>query len=178
MLLQDIFLLDPEVPGKTTWITSHIVQFRPHDEWPYDHNITFQWGQDIQSYDGEHLHTMFFSCMTGWDEFIVSLRTSALFCSYMRNLDSGIPLQLKGKLSDGVNLMTPSLTVKISKVVCKRCSQWTDNGWLASIGLPTDNLPEVPPGGKFPSYCFGSAYASNLCQSGSLQIILTCSFKV
>lgn len=51
--MQDMFTFYPEVPGKMTWIASHIVQFVPFDGWPHDTKIQLKWGQGIQSYDGE-----------------------------------------------------------------------------------------------------------------------------
>jgi len=54
-----------------------------------------------------------------------------------------------GDMKPSVRLITRPLTVEVSSVASKAASDATDNQWSATLGLPEDQQPEVPPDGMW-----------------------------
>eukprot|EP00775_Hariotina_reticulata_P009083 gene9083-9253_t len=71
-----------------------------------------------------------------------------LDCTFNWNKDlktfDGAPLVL-GDMKPSVRLITRPLTVDVSSVASKAASDATDDQWSATLGLPEDQQPEVPP---------------------------------
>jgi hypothetical protein len=67
-------------------------------------------------------------------------------------------LQLRGPQT--VALTTPGLSMSLGSVTSQKANNLTDNLWSATTGLPSDNLPEVPPDGARLSLPASTAPAS------------------
>lgn len=51
-------------------------------------------------------------------------------------------------LSPSVRLATQPLSISVTSISSEAASIATDNQWSATVGLPDDDLPEVPPDGE------------------------------
>lgn len=63
--LQVPFTLSCGTPGRLRWVTSNIARFDPSVEWPTDLACTFDWNQDLKTFDG----------VSSWDALAIAYGT-------------------------------------------------------------------------------------------------------
>jgi hypothetical protein len=145
------FTLTCGAPGRLRWVTTNIARFDPVGPWPSDLDCEFKWNTALATFDGGRRLPGFGSKQGAAAlpilQCLLPGSQRALWLAPPKPAPpQGAPLELQGN-APSVRLATAPLEMSLTGVASEAAENATSGMWSATVGLPDDGLPEVPPGG-------------------------------